>query len=314
MVILIFAYQLRKQYLGLEQEVADRTADIQQAYTKLQESQEQLIQSEKMASLGEMVAGVAHEIKTPLGYVNSNVSTIQLNLNDISEVLCGVNAIYQEAKNPEKDNRKISTLLSKTLKMYHQVQAEEVFDESQQLLDDSNHGLSERSKLVISLKDFARLDRQANDEVDIHSCIENSLKIATGPIKDNNIVIIRQFSKLPAIVCMPSKLNQLFLNIITNAAYAMRADGGELKIKTQFIDNAIAIAFTDEGMGIDEETSQKMFDPFFTSKPIGEGTGLGMSIAYNIVQTHNGKIQVKSKLGEGTTIAIKLPLTQAGAA
>ncbi len=309
-LLFIFAYLLRKQYLSLEQQVLDRTEEIQQAYTELQESQEQLIQSEKMASLGEMVAGVAHEINTPLGYVNSNINTVQLNFNDINDTMSKLEALKQEVLSPNRSNKKISALLSSTLKSYNDIQEDEVFDENQQLLDDSNHGLDEISKLVTSLKDFSRLDRQATDEVNIHDCIESSLKIATNPIRENNVTVRRAFATLPNIVCTPSKLNQLFLNIITNAAQAMKEQGGELIIKTQAKGEHIVITFADQGIGMDDETAQKMFDPFFTSKPIGEGTGLGMSIAYKIVQAHNGKIQVKSAPNVGTTIAIQLPVKQ----
>ena len=306
--LLVFAYLLWKQYQSLEQQVADRTEEIAQAYDDLKESQEQLIQSEKMASLGEMVAGVAHEINTPLGYVNSNVGTVKLNLQDLGGLLGGLSHIYREAKSPKKDRKKISQLLVATLKDYSQLQKDEVYKESLQLLDDSDHGLSEISNLVMSLKDFSRLDRQSTDEINIHRCIENALKIASNPIKENNIIIKKMFDDLPNIVCIPSKLNQLFLNIITNAAQAMKDNGGELSIQTQRKNDTVVISFMDQGVGMDEATTHKMFDPFFTSKPIGEGTGLGMSIAYKIVQVHNGKIQVTSKLGVGTTIAVQLPI------
>jgi signal transduction histidine kinase len=309
-LLIIFAYLLRKQYLGLEQQVADRTEEIQQAYTELQESQEQLIQSEKMASLGEMVAGVAHEINTPLGYVNSNISTIHLNLNDITSVMGQLALLKTAVTSRNRDNKKVSSLLVQTLKSYSLLQNDDIFDESQQLLDDSAHGLSEISKLVMSLKDFSRLDRQSTDEVDIHDCIENSLKIATNHIRENNVTVKKVFADLPNMVCTPSKLNQLFLNIITNASQAMKQEGGNLTIQTQLKNDSIVVAFSDQGVGMDEETSQKMFDPFFTSKPIGEGTGLGMSIAYKIVQAHHGKIQVKSQPNVGTTIAIQLPIEQ----
>lgn len=306
--LIFFAFLLWRHYQNLEQEVADRTEEIAQAYDDLKESQEQLIQSEKMASLGEMVAGVAHEINTPLGYVNSNVDTVKLNFQDMEEILSSLHAIYKEARSPQRSNKKISQLLSATLKQYIQIRKDEVMDESHQLLDDSCHGLQEISKLVTSLKDFARLDRQATDEVDIHDCIDSSLKIATNHIRENNVTVVQEFAELPNIVCTPSKLNQLFLNIITNACQAMKNDGGNLTVKTRLLDNSVVITFADQGVGMDEETVQKMFDPFFTSKPIGEGTGLGMSIAYKIVQAHKGKIQVKSTPGVGTTIAIQLPI------
>ncbi|EGG95050.1 Signal transduction histidine kinase [gamma proteobacterium IMCC1989] len=307
-LLTIFAYLLRRQYANLEQQVADRTEEIQQTYNDLQESQEQLIQSEKMASLGEMVAGVAHEINTPLGYVNSNITTSAANLGDMTAVFEQFDAVYQEACKKPRNNKALSTALSSALRSYKAVDSDGVVEETQQLLEDSHHGIGEISQLVMSLKDFSRLDRQSTAEVDIHDCIENAVKIASNPIRENNVTIVKNLSDLPSLVCTPSKLNQLFLNIITNAAQAMKENGGELRISTQQQDDNLVIAFADQGVGMDQATQQKMFDPFFTSKPIGEGTGLGMSIAYKIVQAHKGKINVSSILGSGTTIEIVLPL------
>ena len=307
-VLVYLAYLFWRQYINLEQQVIDRTQEISEAYKNLKESQEQLIQSEKMASLGEMVAGVAHEINTPLGYVNSNVDTVKNNLSEMDSIIGNIDLAYKEAVSPQRDQKKISTLISATLRDYAKLHIGETFEESSELLEDSQHGLSEISKLVSSLKDFARLDRQAVDQVNIHDCIENSLKIASNPIKESNIIIQRQYAELPYIHCMPSKLNQLFLNIINNAAHAMKQQGGELHISTQTQGNHIEIRFKDDGIGMNDDIQQKMFDPFFTSKPIGEGTGLGMSIAYKIVQAHHGEIQVESSPGEGTTMIVILPI------
>ena len=305
--LIVFAYLLRKQYANLEQQVADRTEEIQQAYDDLQESQEQLIQSEKMASLGEMVAGVAHEINTPLGYVNSNITTSTANLKDIIGVLEGLKIVYQEVQKKPRNNKTLSKALSKALRRLKTVHNDGVVEETQELLKDSHHGIDEISQLVMSLKDFSRLDRQSTAEINIHDSIENAIKIASHPITENNVDVIRGFSDVPQFICTPSKLNQLFLNIITNATQSMKGKGGKLTITTQQIDDKLSIVFSDQGIGMDKDTMQKMFDPFFTSKPIGEGTGLGMSIAYKIVQSHNGQINVTSEPNKGTIITILLP-------
>ncbi len=307
--LLFFGLQLRKNFLSLEQQVADRTEEIKTAYDDLQESQEQLIQSEKMASLGQMVAGVAHEINTPLGYVTSNIDTLKLNLDDINLVMKEISRLMISVQKPNRDNREITANLMQTLKSYKSLEAPELMEESTQLLGDGSYGLSEISKLVVSLKDFARLDRQNAEQIDLHNCIESSLTIASNHIRENNVTIVRDFSELPRIACFPSKLNQLFLNIITNACQAMSENGGDLTVKTVNLDNSIRIDFTDQGIGMDEETQQKMFDPFFTSKDIGVGTGLGMSIAYKIIEAHNGTIDVDSRIGEGTTLSVTLPTT-----
>lgn len=306
-LLLIFAYLLHKQYASLEQQVADRTEEIQQAYNDLQESQEQLIQSEKMASLGEMVAGVAHEINTPLGYVSSNIATSTANMEDMTHLLNALGEVNRQVRQSPRDKKALSVALSKTLRAYQQYKDDGIVEETHELLTDSQHGIGEISQLVMSLKDFSRLDRQSTAEINIHDSIESALKIASNPIREHKVNVVKRFSDVPNLVCTPSKINQLFLNIITNAAQAMKSQGGTLTITTQQIDDNVSISFTDEGVGMDKDTLQKMFDPFFTSKPIGEGTGLGMSIAYKIVQAHNGKFNVQSQPQIGTTISVLLP-------
>lgn len=305
--LIFFAYQIRKNYSSLEQQVADRTEEINTAYEDLKESQEQLIQSEKMASLGQMVAGVAHEINTPLGYVTSNIDTLKLNLGDLSSVMKDLDEVNLAIGSSQRDNKLVTQKLVKTIKTYREKDAAEVLTESNQLISDGVYGLSEISKLVTSLKDFARLDRQNTEQIDIHSCLENSLTIASNHIRDNNVSLERDFNDLPKISCFPSKLNQLFLNIITNACQAMKKEGGQLTVSTRLEGNQAVLCFRDQGIGMTEETMSKMFDPFFTMKEIGEGTGLGLSIAYKIIQAHAGSIDVQSILGKGSEIKISLP-------
>ena len=221
-----------------------------------------------------------------------------------------LSTLMSSVEKPTRDNREITENLLKTLKSYKTLEAPELLDESTQLLNDGSYGLSEISKLVSSLKDFARLDRKNSEQIDLHNCIESSLTIASNHIRENNVNVVRDFSEIPKLTCFPSKLNQLFLNIITNACQAIGKDGGDLTVKTQALDDKIRIDFIDQGIGMDEETKQKMFDPFFTSKDIGVGTGLGMSIAYKIVEAHKGTLEVESQLNEGTTLSVILPIVQ----
>ena len=307
LALVYFAYKIWRNYALLEQQVADRTAEIKAAYEELRESQEQLIQNEKMASLGQMVAGVAHEINTPLGYVTSNASSLKLNLADLNilvEKLHSLaNVFRSETQQPEAISKKLTALIDAD----DELDANELINESLQLLDDGLFGLSEMTKLVKSLKDFARLDRQATECIDVHDCLESSLTIASNPIKENNVTIVREFTKLPTISCSPSKINHLFLNILTNACQAMQDRNGTLTVKTSTEGESIRIDFIDQGIGMDDETRRKMFDPFFTSKEIGQGTGMGMSIAFKIIDEHKGKIDVSSVLDEGTTVSVILP-------
>lgn len=306
-VLMFFAYKIWRNYISLEQQIAERTEEIKQAYEELRESQQQLIQSEKMASLGQMVAGVAHEINTPLGYVSSNVGSLKMNLADISAVLLKAKALAEEFEKKDRDSLKVSQHLSELIKTEQELESIDLVEESQELLDDGLFGLNEISKLVKSLKDFSRLDRQAVERIDVHDCIESSLTIASNPIKENEVTVVREFGELPKIDCSPSKLNQLFLNIITNACQAMEARNGSLTVRTNDLGGEVRIDFIDQGVGMDEETRSKMFDPFFTSKEIGQGTGMGMSIAYRIIEEHNGRIDVDSVENEGTTVSIFLP-------
>lgn len=305
--LLFFGFQIRKNFLFLEQEVADRTEEIETAYKDLQESQEQLIQSEKMASLGQMVAGVAHEINTPLGYVTSNVDTLKLNIEELTEIVDDLAGVDAAVKDTARNNKDITQKLLKTLKAFNKNEAPEIVQESGQLITDGLHGLKEISKLVLGLKDFSRLDRQASEQININDCIESALKIANNSVIENRVDVVKRFEQLPKITCFPSKLNQLFLNVINNACQAMKETGGELIISTKSDNDHMVIEFQDQGVGMDEDTLQHIFDPFFTSKEIGEGTGLGMSIAYKIVQAHNGEIKALSKVGQGSIIEIKLP-------
>jgi len=308
LALMLFAWQIRKNFLYMGQQVAEQTQEIKGAYEDLKESQEQLIQSEKMASLGQMVAGVAHEINTPLGYVTSNIDTLQSNFNDLESLVLTLGETTNEVRKENRDSKAISQKLSATIKSYEELEADILVEENKQLLSDGAYGLDEISKLVNSLKDFARLDRQNTEQIDIHTCLDSSVIIASNHIKHNNVTLIKEFNtEIPNISCFPSKLNQLFLNIITNACQSMKEKGGTLEIRTIKYDDKMKIRFRDEGCGMSDETKQKMFDPFYTTKEIGEGTGLGLSIAYKIIDAHGGNINVESVQDEGTTIDICLP-------
>ena len=280
---------------------ADRLRDL---YDKLRESQDQLIQSEKMASLGQMVAGVAHEMNTPLGYISNNVAMVNDYILDVQSIIDSIGTI--ESTHKISKNNLISEL-KKIISKYRGYELSERQKETLDLLDDSDNGLKEMSQLVSSLKDFSRLDKRQIDEVDILQGLESTLKISNNIIKNSDVSLQLEFNDLPLVKCNPSKINQVFLNIITNACQAM-IGGGILTIKTLEQDNKVKIFFKDSGIGMGEETIKKMFDPFYTTKEIGKGTGLGMSISYKIINEHKGKIEVDSELGIGTNIIVVLPI------
>lgn len=269
--------ELQDTNSNLEQIVNKRTQALSKALDDLKMQQGQLIQSEKMASLGQMVAGVAHEINTPLGYASSNVEIIRESLQGMGQ----------------------------------EVDAESL-EEFDVLLADVEYGLNQISELVMSLKDFSRVDRSQSQLFDLNAGIDTALKICNNQLKDG-INIERSFAELPEISCAPSQLNQVFLNLINNAAQAM--DGrGLIQITTRQVDAYVEVAIRDNGSGMDEDTRAHIFEPFFTTKAVGKGTGLGLSIVFRIIEDHGGTIQVESELGKGTEFVVRLPIKKIGKA
>ncbi|WP_223787771.1 DAHL domain-containing protein [Marinicella meishanensis] len=305
------AWKLRSLYLHLDHEVAVQTAEVQKAFDDLKESESKLVQSEKMASLGQMVAGVAHEINTPLGYISSNVDTIRLNMGELDGILQSVDMISQEISQSKPNTKKIGNIVKRMVHVYRSMRQRETLSEIEDLLQDSSYGLSEISDLVSSLKDFSRLDRTSVLDTDLHQGLDATLKICSSLIGQRQ-VIKTYGQNIPLIECMPAQLNQVFMNIITNSAQAT-ADDGVIEIITRATDQGVEIEFSDNGSGMSESTIKQIFDPFFTTKEVGEGTGLGMSISYKIIKSHGGDIEVNSLLNQGTQVTVKLPLKQSQA-
>jgi signal transduction histidine kinase len=243
-------------------------------------------------------------MNTPLGYISNNVAMVNDYLLDIQSIIDSIGTIESTHK-ISKNNLIVE--LKKIIGKYRGYELSERQRETLDLLEDSDNGLKEMSQLVSSLKDFSRLDKKQVDEVDIHQGLESTLKISNNIIKHNNVTLQLEYSDLPTVKCNPSKINQVFLNIITNACQAM-IDGGTLTIKTAKQGNNISILFKDSGVGMDKETQKNIFDPFYTTKEIGKGTGLGMSISYKIINEHKGRIEVESQLGIGTSITVVLPI------
>ncbi len=266
--------ELQNANVNLEQIVEERTEDLSQALQDLRTQQAQLIQSEKMASLGQMVAGVAHEINTPLGYASSNVEIIRDSIQAMEE-------------NLDQETR-------------------EEFD---MLLADAQYGLEQIGELVMSLKNFSRVDRSQTELFNVNEGLDTSLKICHNQLKEH-IQIERHYGEVPEISCAPSQLNQIFLNLINNAAQAIEGDG-VIAIGTSTEGDDVLISIRDTGCGMDEETRAHIFEPFFTTKPVGEGTGLGLSIVFRIIEDHHGQISVDSAPGKGTEFTIRLPIAGA---
>ncbi|MFP6813970.1 MAG: ATP-binding protein, partial [Moraxella sp.] len=292
----------------LEQQVAERTENLHQALKDLKASQVQLVQSEKMATIGQMVAGVAHEVNTPLGYVGSNLELIDENIVRYDELIDHAQQLKQLMQDSPADTATINQTIEQTIACSDELVADAVSDDLHGLVDDAKFGVSQISELVVNLRDFSRIDQAKIKAVDINDCIKNSLVIARNNIK--HLEVITELNAIEPVSCNPSQINQVLLNLFNNAAQAMGQTQHPTLHITSTEDGAnVYISVADNGTGMSAETQAKIFEPFFTTKAAGEGTGLGLAISTQIMQQHNGDIHVQSQLGEGTTFTIRLPKT-----
>lgn len=293
----------------LEKQVAARTQDLQQAMNELKASQVQLVRSEKMATLGQMVAGMAHEVNTPLGYVRSNMELVGDNLGRFDELIQHIEQLLQALKAPNTPLEKTEQLIAQTLQCCEAIKEDEVSEDLADLIKDGLYGVDQIAELVVSLRDFSRIDESKVKDVDINDCITTSLVMARNNLK--NLDVSTELAELPLIQCNPSQINQVLLNLFNNAAQAMPADRkGTLHITSSVDDTQqyLAVSVKDNGVGIEESKLVQIFEPFFTTKKAGEGTGLGLAISAQIMEQHHGRIEVSSVVGEGTTFTLLLPV------
>jgi signal transduction histidine kinase len=290
---------------AMEARIAQRNRILRKALVDLKESQTQLVQSEKMASLGQMVAGVAHELNTPLGYVKNNVQLLRELSAPLFELAEAQAALADCLADPDCAEAQLAMALDTAATARANAAPELLAEDLTQLFSDTLYGLEQIGELVVGLKDFARLDRAMSEEVDINDCIRSALVIARNNIKDKAETVL-QLGELPRIPCAPSQINQVLLNLLNNAAQAIEGRG-QIVLKTWAEDDAVFISLRDSGRGMSAEVLARIFDPFFTTKPVGQGTGLGLSISYKIIQDHGGWIRAASEPGRGTRFLIRLP-------
>ena len=292
-------------------QLTQNALDLSKTLHTLKQSQAQLVQSEKMAGLGQMVAGVAHEINTPLGYVRNNIELLVEQILPALSLLPRYQKIITDMLDPETDAMILASTLE-TLRSEHEIYApDHLGGDVQGMLDDTLYGVGQISELVVGLRDFSRMDQNFINHVNLHDCIDNALLLARNQIK-KGIHLHRDLKLSTALRLIPSQINQVLLNLITNATQAM-PQGGTLMLRTWQDSQHAYLSLQDSGCGIDPEHLKKIFDPFFTTKPVGQGTGLGLSISYQIIHRHGGRIQVASRLGVGTRFVIVLPLAQQSA-
>jgi len=291
--------------------VAERTMELtstnnqlNQTLTDLQDAQIQLVEAEKMASLGQLTAGIAHEINNPINFVKSNIKPLQLDIKDLIEV------IDEYEKLHTTDANDIQSQLSNIDKFKKQIDVGYVKTEIVSLMKGIEEGAERTAEIVRGLRTFSRLDESEVKVVNIHEGIDSTLVLLRNTIPDS-IVIEKDFQAGGNIECFPGKLNQVFMNIISNGIQAIKESDptgciGTVTIATKDIGNSIEIRIKDSGKGMTEDVKHKIFDPFFTTKDVGEGTGLGLSIVFKIVQKHRGKIDVISSPGNGAEFVVTL--------
>jgi len=295
---------IREQNTLLEVRVKERTLELNTALEDLKQAQSQLIEQEKMASLGQLTAGIAHEINNPINFVTSNVSPLR---RDVDMIFNAIDFIEGVALSDASADDKRSQL--------DEYKEEQELDylqtEIRHLLNGIYNGASRTAEIVKGLRIFSRLDEDDLKRADLNEGIDSSMIILNNQL--GNIQVIKEYGDLPLVECYPGKLNQVFLNILSNGIYAVHKQfgnksGGEIRITTGANHENVEIRFKDNGIGIAEENQKKIFDPFFTTKDVGEGTGLGMSIAYNTIKRHNGSIRINSSPGNGAEFIITLPV------
>lgn len=270
---------------------------------QLKEHQHQLAQSDKLASIGQLAAGVAHEINNPVGYVMSNLGTLQEYLAAIKAVLAEGRQLAEAVLTGDSEGQQ-----DRAQRLQKIVATEDlgfVLEDIEQLVAESLEGTNRVRDIVSNLKSFARVDEACCKDVDLNEALESTLKVVWNELK-YKCKVDKNFGKLPYLRCYPGELNQVFVNLLLNAAQAIDEEG-VISIVTEAIDDEIVIQITDDGCGIPAEAMDRIFDPFFTSKELGMGTGLGLSISHGIVKKHHGSIEVMSEVGKGTTFVVRLP-------
>jgi signal transduction histidine kinase len=286
----------------VETELKNRNIELSTLNAQLSTAQEHLLQSDKLASIGLLAAGVAHEINNPIGYIFSNFSMLENYLEKLFEMLDAYEKVMDAQGAPDD---------MQALKSIHAIlEIPFLKDDIPQLMSESKEGIVRVRKIVQDLKDFSHVDANPQWQLaNLNKGIDSTLNVVNNEVK-YKADVIKNYGDIPDIQCLPSQINQVVMNLVVNAAHAMERARGTISISTGTGTDGVWLEVADSGTGIAKDALPRIFDPFFTTKPVGKGTGLGLSLSYGIIQKHHGHIAVESELGIGTTFRITLPLTQ----
>lgn len=276
---------------------ASRASPALELSAQLEQANRQLLQSEKMAAIGQLAAGVAHEINNPVGYVYSNLQSLETYLKDLFRLTDAVES---------------AASLGDLQQIRKSIDYDFLRGDLEDLLAESREGIERVKTIIAALKDFSHTEEEEFRFADLHRGIETTLNVVNNELK-YKAEVVKDFGELPEIECIISQLNQVIMNLLVNAAHAIETTG-TITIRTRSEAGYVSIEMEDTGKGIEQAHLTRIFDPFFTTKPVGKGTGLGLSLSFNIIEKHHGEISVTSTPGQGTTFRIRLPVDQPAAA
>lgn len=287
----------------LERERVEQLAALQALNKRLQEAQAQLLQAEKMSAVGQLAAGVAHEINNPVGFVKSNLGTLQSYLSGFLRLISAYETVLESASPHDPSRQRIRDV---EMEMDYPF----IRDDAPALLRESLDGIDRVKRIVADLRDFSRAGEAEWQMADVHQCLDSTLNIVANELK-YKADVAKDYGQLPQILCMPFQLNQVFMNLLINAAHAI-PEKGTISIRTGQADGSVWVEIEDTGIGMASDIQARIFEPFFTTKPVGKGTGLGLAVSYGIVQNHHGDIAVRSTVGAGTVFRVTLPIDPGG--
>lgn len=287
-----------ERLIDAQNQLESTNLELLGAYAELKSTQSKMLQSEKMASIGQLAAGVAHEINNPVGFVTSNLGTLKKYIHKIIEYDSFVSEKIASIDHPD--------VLEQIEQEKNASKIRYIIEDMGELIDESLEGTARVKKIVQDLKSFSRVDEDQFKPANINECIESTLNIVWNELK-YKVDVHKDYGDIPMTMCYPQQLNQIFMNLLINAGQAIE-ERGEISIRTWCEDHSIRISIMDTGCGIPEDKLSRIFEPFFTTKEVGRGTGLGLSIVYDIVQKHKGEIEAKSEVGKGTTFDVSIPV------